>query len=250
MSFHLETNPNYPTFTSSLLSIKTIFSQGNHTIHKARNEIKVIPIENLSCVVKSFKVPHLINRIVYAYFRKSKAYKSYHNALKLIELNITTPDPIGYIEFFKLGLFDESYFISQHVNYDLTMADVRDNPPDDANAILMALGKFTYEIHQKGVWHSDYSGGNILIKRDEGGYEFYLVDINRMKFLAIDGYEGLENFNKMWLNTNDLTLIAMSYADCADLDSLTAIERILYHDSRLKVKVERKRRWKKFFSRR
>lgn len=250
MSFHLEINPRYTTIEPSLKAIKTVFSEGHHTIHKARNEIKIIAIDNLSCVIKSFKIPHLINRLVYAYFRKSKAYKSYHNAIKLIQMEITTPDPIGYIEFFKFGLFDESYFISEHIEYDLTMADVRDNPPEDAENILIALAKFTYSIHQKGVWHSDYSGGNILIKRQDREYKFYLVDINRMKFITIQGYSGLKNFNKMWLNTNNLTTIAEEYARCANLDQATAIEQILHHDSELKANVEQKRRWKKFFSKR
>ena len=39
----------------------------------SRNTIKKIIIENFSFNVKSFKVPHLINRIAYSFFRKSKA---------------------------------------------------------------------------------------------------------------------------------------------------------------------------------
>ena len=36
---------------------------------------------------------------------------------------------------------------------------------------------------QKGVWHKDFSPGNILFRRRaDGGYDLYLVDVNRMEF--------------------------------------------------------------------
>ncbi len=65
-----------------------------------------------SSVVKYFKIPYFINKIVYTFFKKSKAQKSYEYALKIKDF---TPKPIGYIEFYKFGLLDESYFVSRKV---------------------------------------------------------------------------------------------------------------------------------------
>jgi len=47
-----------------------------------------------------------------------KEKKSYENGMKLIKLGVETPEPIGYIEFYKNDLLKESFFISLHQSYD------------------------------------------------------------------------------------------------------------------------------------
>ncbi|MBU1993894.1 hypothetical protein KKC15_04200 [bacterium] len=244
MSYKLEINKKYENFKEILLNIKSIFSKNSDTIHLARNELKVIELAGVNTVVKAFRVPNILNRFVYAYLRKSKAYKAFHNAQKLHDLGVATPEAIGYIEFFTFGLLRESFFISREFKYDFTIAHIRDEQPTYKEKVLEYFAEFTYEIHQKGVWHVDYSGGNILIRKKEDIYLFSLVDINRMKFRTISGYEGLENFNKLWFNENDLTIIAKTYARLASLDEKKAIEDILMHDRKLKNKIELKRKLK------
>ncbi|MDA3907916.1 MAG: hypothetical protein PF437_02395, partial [Sulfurimonas sp.] len=218
MSYKLEYNKEFHNFKNILLNIKSIFSENSQTIHLARNELKVIEIENIQTVVKAFRVPNFLNQFVYAYLRKSKAYKAFHNATKLHELEVSTPEAIGYIEFFKSGLLKESFFISKEFRYDFTIAHIRDDQPKYKEKVLQDFAKFSYDVHKKGVWHVDYSGGNILIREEDGKYIFSLVDINRMKFRNISSYEGLENFNKLWFNEKDLTTIAKTYAEEASLD--------------------------------
>ena len=244
MSHKLELNPTYPDFKAIILDIKSIFSQNSGTIHLARNELKVIDLSGMSTVVKAFRVPNFLNQFIYAYVRKSKAYKAFHNAQKLYALHVSTPEAIGYIEFFQFGLLKESFFISKKFDYDFTIAHIRDEQPEYKEKVLQDFARFTYDIHQKGVWHVDYSGGNILVKKSDVGYEFSLVDINRMKFRPINGYEGLENFNKLWFNEEDLTTIAKTYSQLAKLDEQKAISEILMHDKKLKDRVLLKRKLK------
>jgi len=114
-------NPHYKKeFKDFLLNIKEHFNSSEKSIHKARNEIKILSHANQEVVVKSFKVPHLLNRLVYSFFRESKAKKSYEYSMKIIEF---VPKPIGYIEFFKQGLLHESYFVSEHFDYDFTIRE-------------------------------------------------------------------------------------------------------------------------------
>ena len=245
MPIIIETAPSYENFESTLKEIKNTFHTGGESIHKARNELKIMELNGLSCVIKAFRVPNIINQFAYAYIRKSKAYKSYHNSIKLTDLGVNTPQPIGFIEFYENTLLKESFFISTTLKYDLTMANVRDDDLEDKETILKAFAKFTYEIHQKGVWHIDYSGGNILInKNSNGSYTFSLVDINRMEFKTIEGYTGLENFNKMWFDERSLTIIAKVYARLANLDDTRAIKEILAHDTKLKNHVLKRRQLK------
>lgn len=244
MSYKLECNKEFKNFKDVLLNIKSIFTENSQTIHLARNELKVIEIENIQTVVKAFRVPNFLNQFVYAYLRKSKAYKAFHNATKLHELHVSTPEAIGYIEFFSMGLLKESFFISKEFKYDFTIAHIRDEQPEYKEKVLENFAEFSYDVHKKGVWHVDYSGGNILIKKEGDKYIFSLVDINRMKFRDINGYEGLENFNKLWFNKEDLTTIAKTYSKLANLDETKAISEILMHDKKLKDKVLLKRKLK------
>lgn len=247
MSIKYKLHDDFKTFENDLFNIKEIFSKQENTIHKARNVLKVIPLHGIETVIKAFRIPNAINQFAYAYIRHSKAYKSYFNAIRLQELGVSTPEPIGFIEFYRNGFFKESFFLCKKFDYELTMADIRDNPPKDKDAILKAFSKFTYNIHQKGVWHVDYSGGNILINRTQDSYEFSLVDINRMEFKEIKEYEGLENFNKFWFNEDDLTKIAKEYALLANLDEQKAIDEIIAQDKKLKKHVLRRRKFKAFF---
>lgn len=245
MSYTYTLNPEYNNFQSALLNIKEIFTSSDETIHKARNELKVIDINGIKCVVKSFKVPHILNRIAYTFFRDGKAKKSYKNAIELISLKVETPQPIGVIEFYKDGLLAESYFISIYEPYKFTIREVFHHKVENTEEILKQFAKFTYDIHQKGVWHVDYSLGNILITPKDNLYNFSLVDINRMKFKKISGYEGLKNLNKFWAkNEHDLEFLAKEYAKIASLDENKSIKITLKEAKKLENSIKLKRKFK------
>lgn len=242
MSIRYEYQNDYQFLKSSFESIREIFIDDDHSIHKARNELKIIELAGVKTVVKSFKIPHLINRIVYTFFRRSKAYKSYHNALRLQELAISTPQPIALIEFFSSGLLANSYFISEWFDYHFTIRTPLLEPLEDREAIFTAFAAYTYDLHQKGVWHLDYSPGNILIKRTDSGYQFSIVDINRMTFKTITPIEGCENFNKLWAFDDELEIMAREYARLSGLDESTAFAEMKRHnDANKRVKNFKKR---------
>ena len=205
-----EINPSYKMeFKGFLTNIKKHFQSSNSSIHKARNELKIIPFQGIDTVVKSFKIPNIINKVVYTYFKDSKAKKSYEYSLKLGHF---TPTPIGYIEFFKNSLLYESYFVSEKFAYDFTIREpLLDKSFKNRVAILEAFAMFTLELHNAGVFHDDYSPGNILIKEDEDTYIFKIVDVNRMKFFALTEEDRAKNFSKLWANEDNLTTIATQY---------------------------------------
>jgi hypothetical protein len=242
MQFKCDSQPQYAHLEKSFERIRSIFSGDNHTIHKARNELKIIELDGINTVVKSFKIPHLLNRIMYTFFRKSKADKSYRNALYLQKLGISTPQPIALIEFFESGLLADSYFISDYFEYDFTIRTPLLESLNDRDAILTAFAEYTYGLHQKGVWHLDYSPGNILIKRSDNGYQFAIVDINRMEFREIAPTEGCENFNKLWASDEELEIIGREYARLSGLDEATTIAEMKRHnDANKRVKNFKKR---------
>lgn len=242
MNIRYEYKNEYTSLKPSFESIREIFAGDDHSIHKARNELKIIALGDLKTVVKSFKTPHLFNRIVYSFFRHTKAYKSYHNALRLEELGISTPAPIATIEFFESGLLKESFFISEYFEYDFTIRTPLLEPLEDRDAIFKAFAAYTYDLHQKGVWHLDYSPGNILIKRTMSGYQFSIVDINRMEFRSITPLEGCENFNKLWASDEELEIMGREYARLSGFNvAVTIAEMKKHNDANKRVKNFKKK---------
>jgi len=243
-------NPKYELeFKDFLVNIKEHFSKNNNSIHKARNELKIINYHDTATVVKAFKVPNIVNQFAYAYLRGSKAKKSYRNGMKLIELDVETPEPIGFIEFYERGLLKESFFISLHQPYDFLIREpLYEADFKDRENIIKQFAEFSYELHQKNIFHKDYSAGNTLvIPKENERYSFSIVDINRMQFKTIDLNLAMQNFNKLWANELTLTLIAKAYAKVANIDETKAIELIIKHDKKLKQFVQRRRAIKAFF---
>ncbi|MCX6076324.1 MAG: hypothetical protein NTW78_05475 [Campylobacterales bacterium] len=225
-------NKNYANnFQVFLSDIREYFHRNKNTIHKARNELKVINHEKVDTVVKSFRIPNILNQIVYSFFRDSKANKSYEYSLKIGDF---TPEPIGYIEFYKSIFLKESYFISKKFEYDFTIREPLLDPEfPDKEEIFKAFARFTLELHNWDIFHNDYSPGNILVKKENGHYIFKIVDINRMKFFKLTQKDRAKNFSKLWASDEILTLIAKEYQSAYGCDN-KFIERVLYYSNKNK----------------
>ena len=222
--------------------IRGYFEEADCNIYKGRNKIKVLSFLEEDIVVKSFRIPHVINKIAYTFFRDSKAKKSYVNSLKILDF---VPEPIAYAEFFKFGLLYDSYFLCKDFKYDFTIREVLLNEefPDREN-LLKDFAAFTYALHEEGIEHVDYSPGNILIKRSKEGYIFKIVDVNRMHFLHLDNQKRLENFAKLWASDEDITTIAKAYAQKIEMDEKEAVEIALYASQKHKERKNFKKRLK------
>ena len=239
-NYKLVINEKFKIFEDFLCNIKEFFNANSNTIHKARNEIKVLEYKNKDLVVKSFKVPNLLNKIVYTFFKKSKASKSYEYALKIGNF---TPKPIGYIEFFKSSLIDESFFVSEKFDYDCTIREplLDANYPDKIE-IFKAFARFTYSLHENNIYHLDYSPGNILLKKENNEFIFKIVDINRMKFFDMPLDLRLKNFSKLWAKDEDLEIIIKEYAKISNKDEKELISKALKFSHKHKAKINLKKR--------
>lgn len=221
----------------------------NPTIDDKRNIIRIVEYAGERYVVKSFKVPHLINRIVYRYFRDSKAKRSYENSLRLKALGVDTPDPAGYAEERSVRGLGRSYFVSAYLPFDFEIralfADPRFPRRDE---ILEAFVKFAWELHEKGVYHVDFSPGNILVKEEGKGYRFYLVDVNRMRFGPLGAQERMQSLSKLTSSEEDNRTMVALYAGYSGWDEE---ELLRYHRKALRRQreyLERKRRLKSLFN--
>ncbi|MGN7809257.1 Kdo domain containing protein [Flavobacterium sp. 22076] len=182
---NFKVNPIFENSTESILNIIKMFSSTGELFGNGdRNKIKLFDFNEKKINIKSFKIPNLINKIAYRYFRKSKARRSFEYATILLEKGIGTPEPIAFLENFNILGLKDSYYVSEHLNADLTYRELVEIPnyPDNEN-ILRQFTRFSFGLHEKGIEFLDHSPGNTLIKKNnEGTYDFFLVDLNRMEF--------------------------------------------------------------------
>ncbi|NQY25352.1 MAG: hypothetical protein HRT41_15120 [Campylobacteraceae bacterium] len=227
-------------YTSFVTNIKKYFIESHSSIHKARNEIKIVEYNSKKYVVKSFKVPNLANKIIYSFVKKSKAQKSYINSLKIIKF---VPEPIAFVEFRKNGLIHDSYFISEYFDYNFTIRDAltKDNVADK-DLLFKEFAKFTFNLHENQILHNDYSPGNILIKKITNTFLFKIVDINRMSFYSLSIDMRMKNFSKLWAKDKDLKIIVEEYAKIAKIDKVEAIRKAIYYSQKHKDKINMKKR--------
>ena len=214
-----------------------------------RNSIKLFDLEGKTINIKSFKIPFLINRFVYDYIRKSKARRSYEYAKRLLENGVGTPQPIAYFENSDwLGLKD-SYYVSEHLEADLTFRELITIPdyPDHEN-ILRQFTRFSFELHEKGIEFLDHSPGNTLIKKGNGNeYQFYLVDLNRMNFhKSMDFEQRMKNLSRLTRKKDMIAVMSNEYAKCYSSHPENLIFDKMWEETcRFREGFERKKRIKK-----
>lgn len=221
-------NPKYKHLEKDILSLPERFKNEGEVIYTGRNILKVIECGGIPMCIKSFKTPHLINKIAYAHFRKSKAERSFLYATRFLKLKINTPEPIAYIVYKdNIGL-THSYYICQQINYEYTFRGIINLPPNDKEQALREFVCFTYNFHQRGVYFTDHSAGNTLIKRDESGkFHFYLVDLNRTKFKKVSDREGLRNLSNLEATHDMLRIMADEYAFLTHAESEKTAKKLI-----------------------
>lgn len=189
-------------------------SEGTHLIKPGRNVIKLKEINGLTINVKSFKIPHIFNQFAYKFLRKSKARRSFENATYLINRGIGTPKPLAYFEYFTLFGLQKSYYVSAQQECDLTFRELITNPEyPDNEKILIAVTDFTFKLHENNILFKDHSPGNTLIKKTETGYDFFLVDLNRMVFKPLSFEERIKNFSRLTPKKEMVRVMSKRYAD-------------------------------------
>jgi len=215
MKESLSVHPDYVQKTDQFRDLLEHFDgRGELVVDGDRNVIKKIIIDGESFNVKKFKTPNLFQGLVYQFLRKSKAKRSFEYAQKLIGFGVKTPFPVAYFEQTGFGL-KESYYISRHMDYDFDFRVLNHNPKwPNREEILKQFAVFTFQLHESGINFLDHSPGNTLIKEaGNGNYDFYLIDLNRMRFEPMDFNKRMHNFRRIWLSKTMINVMAPVYAE-------------------------------------
>lgn len=218
------------------------YNKGN-VIYKGRNELRSFEIDGNNYVVKSFRKPNWVNRIIYGFLRKSKAERSYEYADKLLRLGILTPRPVAFYQE-RCGLcFDKSYYVCEASQKTIHFKDIDKLNAKQQEIFLKAVGALTARLHEAGIYHKDYSGGNILVSftnesrcsemetriSEEATCELELLDLNRMRFGKVSLEQACANFDRFHVSDDKLRIMAQAYAQARGLDTGICTEKILHY---------------------
>lgn len=209
-------NPAYASKKEQLLQLAANFdTDGEILVKGSRNIIKTNYLDGEKVNIKYFKKPNFFNGIVYSVIRPSKAKRSFEYAEYLLKNSILTPKPLAYIEEKSAAGLGESFYICRHIDYDFTFRELIHDPLfPNRKAILEQFTEFTYKMHEARINFLDHSPGNTLIvDKKDGSYDFYLIDLNRMKFEDMGIGKRMDNFKKLWPSRTMVKIIAAKYAE-------------------------------------
>lgn len=219
----LVVRPAFSALVPWLMSLPERLAAGQGTsIHRGRNELRVMAFEGREYVVKAFRRAHIVNRYVYGLIRPTKAKRSFDNALRLLAIGVPTPAPVGYYNIrSRCGLsLVRSYYVSVRSTCRYRYEDLFTGDIPYADDVLRAIGRLTARLHEHHLAHKDYGRANILFDRDaDGRIRLELVDLNRMHVGPLDIKAGCRNFERLPATPHMHRLMAETYAAARGFDA-------------------------------
>lgn len=185
-------NPKYSHLDGFVRTVLNHDYKADATYRAFRNVVEDVTVDGERMVIKIFKKPTEINRIVYSFLRPTKARRSYEKSFQLLKAGILVPDPIAYMEKYKGLFFHTGCYISLYIPHHAIddFVDYKPATPEQAaefKDFLKELAEFAAMVHNKGIAHNDFNKDNILYRKVEAAslskkYQFALIDLNRVKF--------------------------------------------------------------------
>ncbi len=222
----------YSGLTDYVKALPVLFRQDIGTvIYKGRNELREMNWDGTSVVIKSFRVPNLINRIAYGLFRSSKAQRSFEYADMLRKEGIGSPAPVAYYTERNGLLFTRSYYVSLKSECPYSYVHLMRGDYPGQEEILRAIARTTAALHERGYLHKDYSRGNILFRKTEKGVEVEIIDLNRIRFREVGMEEGCRNFERLPGTPEMFEILADEYAKARGFDAQECLKLILKYNN-------------------
>lgn len=233
---HLGMAPGFDRHAGWVRSLPQLFrTPGGVVLRNARNEIREMEHDGVTFVVKSFAVPNIVNRVVYGIFRPSKAKRSFDYARLLNRAGVGSPPPVAWLTERSGFLFSRSYFVSLKSACPYTFQHFLDGlVPYGEDAVLQAVGRATARLHQAGMYHKDYSPGNILLGlQEDGRIRVELVDLNRMRLGPVGLERGCRNFDRLPATARMHRVLAEAYAQVRGYEAGACFARMRHYRTAL-----------------
>lgn len=122
-------------------------------------------------------------------FKPSKAKRSWNGAMELMRRGVGTAQPIAYFEKVGDSTLKQNYYFCERVEADCSIGELfsafsrgeetyKGLTPED---VYSQLAQFSHQMHSRGIYFRDYSGGNILVNiQEDNQLKFSLIDTARL----------------------------------------------------------------------
>lgn len=231
---------------SFVLSLPMRFDGEGYLLYSDRNVIRMFQHGDSDVVVKRFKRNGLVKKVIYTFFRKTKARRAYFNGVELLRRGISTPKPVAFMETYRHGLLRDCFYLCD-VDNDTPIASAFDHDDWD-RPLASAFGRFVALLQSRGVIDNDLNQTNVLFHGEEGNYHFSLIDINRMRFFPQGAdillHDRLENLTRFTGRYDLFEYVVREFALACGLDADKTAEEGL----KIKTAHDQNRRRRKQFT--
>jgi len=178
---------NHPLFIKAIADCSQLSKDPSYQVLlDGRNRIGLVNLSlkhglTSDIVIKEFRIQG-VNKLK-SIFLPSKAFKSWHRGMALVEREIDTPFPVAFLEKRKSIFLNQSFYLSEMVRdvEEIRYLFLRLHN-EELQELLGALAQHLSFCHHKEIFHRDLSDGNILAKKHQSKkYSFYLIDTNRIR---------------------------------------------------------------------
>ncbi|WP_327037587.1 lipopolysaccharide kinase InaA family protein [Methylophilus sp. Leaf416] len=120
--------------------------------------------------------------------KPSKAKRSWNGAMELLRRGVGTAMPLAYFERADDTSLKQNFFICEFVTHDFTIAQAfiafsqgaEQFNEVPALSLYQSFARFCLHMHASGIYFRDFSGGNILVSKQDDGLTFSLIDTARL----------------------------------------------------------------------
>jgi tRNA A-37 threonylcarbamoyl transferase component Bud32 len=243
-----DTCKDHPVISRFMEQLPDFFETHGNVLYSERNTIKSFEIKDADgsvkeLIVKRYKRPGMLQRIIYGFFRSSKAERAFRNACELRKRGIDTPHEIAFIEQKKGGLPEYAFYVSES-NCNPPIREQLIEPENFNREVAGDFAAFAAELHEKGILHHDLNSTNTLYyyENENDSYSFSLIDINRMRFYRESRRPSLKScLNNLTRFTGRMDLfeyVIRRYCDIRKLNDNVVVKAI-------RIKKKHDERWRK-----
>lgn len=99
-----------------------------------------------------------------------------------------TPTAVAAVEHRRWGFLQKSFFVTEAlegaVPADEAWWRLRDAGRSERQAFIAGLARLFAGLHAAGAYHNDLKDANILVRRNGSALEYYLLDLERLRFFS------------------------------------------------------------------
>lgn len=132
-------------------------------------------IKRYNCQGAGYRVKNLL--------RPSRALRSWRNGWQFHQAQLPTVEPVLCLEERVFGFLGRSYIVFPQLTDAESLLDIWSSLASrEQKALLLILANTFGCMHRRGIFHGDLNWRNILVRKQSGEPQFFLVDLDGCRY--------------------------------------------------------------------